>query len=173
MDVFYTGIACQHSWDTWRSFSQEVGLSETETYTWAKMTAKCPMNADMQYRCKTHPCDHCNPHKSILCSKSHGVTLLSSFELFAQLRKGEFSVRSCGSVYRWHIGIKSLYCVRQYSRHPEKPYMCYRHSSCDRVRAISKDRGFFLTFSICVFSFFWTHHICIYTVSKQYISSCQ
>ena len=85
-------------------FAQE-GVSVSESRFFAKMTAKCPMSADRQYGCKTHTCDHFSAHKSILYSKSYGATLMSSFELFAQLRKGEFSVCSYGSAYRWYIGI--------------------------------------------------------------------
>ena len=147
MGVFYTAIACYRSWDTWRPLSQEVGLSETETYSCAKMTAKCPMSADMQYRCKTHPCDHFNPYKSILCSKSHEVTLMSSFELFAELRKGESSVRSTDDTSAYKV-----YIVLDNSLGIQKDHICAtvtRHVT--ELEQFQNILVFFLTFSICVF----------------------
>ena len=49
---------CQGSWETWRSFSFVVGLSDFEIYVAAKMTAKCPMNLDTQNPSSLYHCDH-------------------------------------------------------------------------------------------------------------------
>ena len=97
--VYFTSILHVKTYGTLGGhFRVRVPLRFQKVLVYAKLTAKCPIGLDMQNRSKVHPYNHFDPYKSILCSKSQKATALSIFERFAQARKIDFSVRSCGSV---------------------------------------------------------------------------
>ena len=123
MGVFYTGIACQHSWDTWRSFSLKSAFQFQKVRLLAKMTVKCPMSTDMQYRCKhTHAIilTHISPYFAQSRTKLRSCQVLSFLH---SSEKGNFrfgpAVRSTDDISAYKV-----YIVLDNTLGIEKNYIC-------------------------------------------------
>ena len=51
------------------------------------MTAKCPLSTGMEYRCKTHPCNHLNPRKGAIF---YFLLLIQSPVIFGAQKKRDY-----------------------------------------------------------------------------------
>ena len=84
----------------------EGKLAENETRTPTKMTAKCPMDLDVEKLSRV-PCDHFDPYMTYF-AQSHKKLQHISFLLVITAKNLFISVRSYVSVHIRRIVMKSL-----------------------------------------------------------------